>query len=44
MSKKEAKAESTTTGTTVHPKITSHADAQEEAEWLNTNNQALIGA
>jgi hypothetical protein len=44
MSKKEAKAESTTTGTTVHPKITSRADAQEEAKRLNTNNQALIGA
>jgi hypothetical protein len=44
MFKKEAKAESTTTGTTVHPKITSRTDAQEEAEWLNTNNQALIGA
>ncbi len=44
MPKKEAKAESTTTGMTVHPKITSHADAQVEAEWLNTNNQALIGA
>jgi hypothetical protein len=44
MSKKEAKAESTTTGTTVHPKITSCADAQEEAKRLNTNNQALIGA
>jgi hypothetical protein len=44
MSKKEAKAESTTTGRMVHPKTTSHADAQEEAKWLNTNNQALIGA
>ncbi len=44
MSKKEAKAESTTMGTTVHPKIKSRADAQEEAERLNTNNQALIGA
>jgi hypothetical protein len=44
MSKKKAEAESTTTGTTVHPKITSRADAQEEAERLNTNNQALIGA
>jgi hypothetical protein len=44
MSKKEAEAESTTMGTMVHPKIMSHADAQEEAEWLNTNNQALIGA
>jgi hypothetical protein len=44
MSKKEADAESTATGTTVHPKITSRADAQEEAERLNTNNQALIGA
>jgi hypothetical protein len=43
-SKKEAEAESTTTGTTVHPKITSCTDAQEEAERLNTNNQALIGA
>jgi hypothetical protein len=44
MSKKEAKAESTTTGTMVHPKIMSRADAQEEAKRLNTNNQALIGA
>jgi hypothetical protein len=44
MSKKEAMAESTTTGTMVHPKITSHADAQEEAKRQNTNNQALIGA
>jgi hypothetical protein len=44
MSKKKAKAKSTTTGTTVHPKMTSHADAHEEAERLNTNNQALIGA
>ncbi len=44
MSKKEAKAEFTTTGTMVHPKIMSHADAQEEAQRLNTNNQALIGA
>jgi hypothetical protein len=44
MSKKEAEAESTMTGTTVHPKITSYADAQEEAKQLNTNNQALIGA
>jgi hypothetical protein len=44
MSKKEAKAESTMMGTMVHPKIMSHADAQEEAKWLNTNNQALIGA
>ncbi len=44
MSKKEAEAESTTMGTTVHPKIMSHADAQEEAKWLITNNQALIGA
>jgi hypothetical protein len=44
MSKKETKAESTTTGTMVHPKITSCADAQEEAKRLNTNNQALIGA
>jgi hypothetical protein len=44
MSKKEAEAESTTTGMTVHPKITSCADAQEEAKRLNTNNQALIGA
>ena len=44
MSKKEAKAESTTAGMTVHPKIPSRADAQEEAKWLNTNNQALIGA
>ncbi len=44
MSKKEAEAESTTTGTTVHPKITSRVDAQEEAKRLNTNNQALIGA
>jgi hypothetical protein len=44
MSKKEAKVESTMTGTIVHPKITSRADAQEEAERLNTNNQALIGA
>jgi hypothetical protein len=44
MSKKEAEAESTTMGTTVHPKITSRADAQEEAKQLNTNNQALIGA
>ncbi len=44
MSKKEAKAESTMTGTTVHPKIKSHADAQEEAKRLNTNNQALTGA
>jgi hypothetical protein len=44
MSKKEAEVESTATGTTVHRKITSRADAQEEAERLNTNNQALIGA
>ncbi len=44
MSKKEAEAESTATDTTVHPKITSRADAQEEAKRLNTNNQALIGA
>jgi hypothetical protein len=44
MSKKEAKAESTAMGTTVRPKITSRADAQEEAKRLNTNNQALIGA
>jgi hypothetical protein len=44
MSTKEAEAESTTTGTTVHPKITSRADAQEEAKRLNTNNQALTGA
>ncbi len=44
MSKKEAEAESTTMGTTVHPKITSRADAQEEAKQLNTNNQALIGS
>jgi hypothetical protein len=44
MSKKEAEAESTATGTTVHPKIMSRADAQEEAKWLNTNNQAFIGA
>ncbi len=44
MSQKEAKAESTVTGTMVHPKIMSRADAQEEAERLNTNNQALIGA
>jgi hypothetical protein len=44
MSKKEAKAESTATGTMVHPKITSCADAQEEAKRLNTNIQALIGA
>jgi hypothetical protein len=44
MSKKEAKVESTAMGSTVHPKITSCADAQEEAERLNTKNQALIGA
>jgi hypothetical protein len=42
MSKKEAEAETTVTGMTVHPKITSRADAQEEAERLNTYNQALI--
>jgi hypothetical protein len=44
MSKKEAEVESPAMGTTVHPKITSCADAQEEAKRLNTNNQALIGA
>jgi hypothetical protein len=44
MSKKEAETESTTTGTTVQPKITSRTDAQEEAKRLTTNNQALIGA
>ncbi len=44
ISKKEAEAKSTTTGTTVHPKITCCADAQEESKHLNTNNRALIGA
>jgi hypothetical protein len=44
MSRKEAKAKSTATGTTVHPKITSCTDAQEEAKRLTTNNQALNGA
>jgi hypothetical protein len=38
MSKKEAKAETTVMGTTVHPKITSHTDGQEEAKGLSTNN------
>jgi hypothetical protein len=32
MSKKEAKAETTATGTRVHPKIMSRVDAQEEAK------------
>ncbi len=44
ISKKEAEAESTMTGTTVHPKIMCCPDAQEEAKRLNTNNQAFIGA
>jgi hypothetical protein len=44
MSKKEAEVESTMMGTRVHPNITSHADTQEDAKRLNTNNQALIEA